>query len=306
MNFNFIVIFITARSRDSLHHSPLITGTHLSPDRIWTNITVPPESASRTAESPGPVDTAPVQDNSFLIEEAYNQEDGVVQHISYLQRSFSSGDWVYNQTDEWPLRILKHQLSLTMSATHSGGFDGFGVGDTAINYRYQLLGNGEARLAMAPRLTLLAPTGNYRRERGTGGFGLQTNLPLSIQHSRFLVTHWNAGMTWVPHARNTSGEQARALSFNLGQSIVWLASHRLNMMFETLWTSTATVAGKNSTHRRQDLYLSPGIRWAHNFRSGLQIVPGIGLPLGVAPSSGQKGLIFYLSFEHPWRIAHSR
>lgn len=25
---------------------------------------------------------SPIQDNSFLIEEAYNQEDGVVQHIS--------------------------------------------------------------------------------------------------------------------------------------------------------------------------------------------------------------------------------
>jgi len=26
--------------------------------------------------------SAPIQDNSFLVEEAYNQEDGIVQHIS--------------------------------------------------------------------------------------------------------------------------------------------------------------------------------------------------------------------------------
>ena len=30
----------------------------------------------------------PIQDNSFLIEEAYNQERGVVQHIGTFQHSF--------------------------------------------------------------------------------------------------------------------------------------------------------------------------------------------------------------------------
>jgi hypothetical protein len=111
------------------------------------------------------VSIAPIQDNSFLIEEAYNQEDGVVQHISYLQRSFLSRDWVFTQTDEWPIRNLKHQLSLTMSAAHTSAYGGFGMGDTAINYRHQLVGNGEAKLAVAPPLSLLLPTGNYRLER---------------------------------------------------------------------------------------------------------------------------------------------
>ena len=31
--------------------------------------------------------TAPIQDNSFLVEEAYNQEDGVIQHISFVAPS---------------------------------------------------------------------------------------------------------------------------------------------------------------------------------------------------------------------------
>ena len=48
--------------------------------------------------------SAPIQDNSFLVEEAYNQEDGVVQHISTFERLTNSRDWVYTQTDEWPLR----------------------------------------------------------------------------------------------------------------------------------------------------------------------------------------------------------
>ena len=88
--------------------------------------------------------------------------------------------------------------------------------------------------------------------------------------------------------------------------MVGLVSHRFNALLEALWTSSAEVTGLNQTSRRQDLYISPGIRWAHNLHSGLQIVPGIAFPIGVGPSSGQRSVILYLSFEHPWKIAHSR
>jgi len=40
---------------------------------------------------------------------------------------------------------------------------------------------------------------------------------------------------------------------------------------------------------------------AYNFENGLQIVPGIGVPIGIGPSSGEKGIFLYLSFEHPFR-----
>src|SRR4051812_6900980 len=84
-----------------------------------------------------------IQDNSFLVEEAYNQEDGVIQHISALQRSIGGG-WVFSETDEWPLRTAKHQLSLTTQVSHSGDFPGSGAGwaDTVVNYRYQAIGSG--------------------------------------------------------------------------------------------------------------------------------------------------------------------
>jgi len=140
--------------------------------------------------------SAPIQDNSFLVEEAYNQEDGVVQHISSFERLMNSHDWVYTQTDEWPLRTLKHQLSVTLAGTHAGSFAGSGAGwgDTALNYRYQLVGSGETKLAIAPRLSMLFPTGDHKFGRGSGGVGLQRNLPISIQHSRHFVSHWSSPM----------------------------------------------------------------------------------------------------------------
>jgi hypothetical protein len=251
----------------------------------------------------------PIQDNSFLLEEAYNQEDGVIQHISFFQKDVSTRDWVYAQTDEWPLRSYKHQLSVTLAGTQvSGEFHGSGAGwgDSAVNYRYQLVGSGETKLAVSPRLSVLIPTGDHAAGRGTGGVGVQTNLPVSIQHSAHWVTHWNAGASWAPHARNELGQSAGVTGVNLGQSVVWLAKPRVNLLVETLWTTTEKIVGPGKTNWSQEMYVSPGIRWSYNFKNGLQIVPGIAMPIGIGPSAGERGVILYLSFEHPFRFAHSK
>jgi len=265
-----------------------------------THAQTPEQNEGRTS--------GPIQDNSFLIEEAYNQEDGVIQHISAFERLTNSHDWAYTQTDEWPFRSYKHQLSVTLAATHAGSFAGSGAGwgDTAFNYRYQLTGSGDTEVAIAPRISILFPTGDHTFGRGSGGLGLQINLPISVQHSRHLVSHWNAGATWVPHALDQQRDAARSVGVNLGQSMVWLATPRLNFLVETLWTSSESVVARGKTIRAQDLYVSPGVRWAHNLNHGLQIVPGIAAPLGVGPCAGEKGLILYLSFEHPFALAHSR
>jgi len=246
-----------------------------------------------------------IQDNSFLIEEAYNQEFGVVQHINTFMRLFNSKDWIYTFTQEWPLPAdPRHQLSYTLALTRSGAFsrEGAGIGDALLNYRYQLVGNGETRFAFSPRLTLMLPSGSPRAARGLGGVGLQTNLPLSVVLKRHLVTHWNAGATIVPHARNAFNDRATAMGYNLGQSVVWLARPNFNLLVETSFASTESVTAPNRTAWSNSLLVSPGIRWAHNFRNGLQIVPGIAVPIGVGPSAGEKGIFLYLSFEHPFRI----
>jgi len=139
--------------------------------------------------------------------------------------------------------------------------------------------------------------------RGYGGWGLQTNLPVSIQLSARWVTHWNAGASWVPHGTN---QTAGVAGVNLGQSVVWLVTPRVNFLLETLWTNAQQVVGPRSAKWSQNMYVSPRARWAYNFRSGLQIVPGVAVPIGVGPCAGEKGVILYLSFEHPFAFAHSR
>ncbi len=249
-------------------------------------------------------DSPQIQDNSFLVEEAYNQEFGVVQHIQSFQRFWNSKDWIYTFTQEWPVDASpRHQLSYTLTALHSGEQlgSGAGFGDVILNYRYQVLGNGEAKVAFAPRLSALLPTGNYRLGRGAGGAGIQGSLPLSVVLTRNLVTHWNVGATIIPNARNTAGETGTTFSYNFGQSFVWLAHPRFNVLLETVFNRGQQATASKTTEWTSGLLLNPGIRWAYNFKNGLQIVPGIAVPFGVGPSKGEKGVFLYLSFEHPYR-----
>ena len=255
-------------------------------------------------QPPQPTAAPGIQDNSFLVEEAYNQNFGVVQHISSFTRFFDSKDWNYTFTQEWPAPgDERHQLSYTLVALHAGAFpgSGVGIGDVFLNYRYQLVGSGETRVAFSPRLSLIFPTGDSTVGRGSGSFGLQTNLPLSVVLGRKLVSHWNAGATFFPHAQDASGDRAATAGYNFGQSFIWLTNARFNVMLETVFARSQTVVSSDHTEWTSSLFLSPGVRWAYNFKIGLQIVPGIGVLLGVGPSAGEKGVLLYLSFEHPFR-----
>lgn len=255
-------------------------------------------STEALAQNPSPNDeeTAPISDNSFLIEEAYNQEPGVVQHISTFTRN-RIGDFSFTFTQELPIVNQRHQFSYTVPVARVSGESGFG--DIALNYRYQIVNN--ARIAVAPRATLLVPTGDFRKDFGRGTPGFQFNFPVSTQLSSSFVAHTNAGATITPGARNTARERATTQDYFLGQSIVWLAKPRFNVLLETLYEDTESVTGEDLTARDHAFTINPGVRFAFNFRrSGLQIVPGLSVPIGVGPSHGERAIFFYLSFEHPF------
>ena len=241
-----------------------------------------------------------IQDNSFLIEEAYNQEKGVIQEIQTFTHARGT-EWIYTLTQEWPVPDQKNQLSFTLPVLRVGesGETATGPGDLALNYRYQLVGDSDAAVAMAPRFTILVPTGSSGRGLGSGSVGFQGLVPLSAVLSPSVVTHWNLGATWLPQAKNPAGQKASTVSYTFGESFIWLAFPTLNFMLETLYTSTQSVGDSGDRERRQDLVVSPGIRFAINAKGGLQIVTGVAVPLGVGPSHGQRSILLYLSFEHP-------
>ena len=242
-----------------------------------------------------------IEDNSFLLEEAYNQEPGVIQHISAFSRSIRTSGWTYSFTEEWPVLGQTHQASITFTAAGAGNRSG-GMGDLGLNYRLQVIGSDDSRVAMAPRLTVLLPTGDERRGLGSGGVGAQLNVPVSVLVSRQFVMHVNVGGTHVPSARDAAGHTGTLTNFAAGMGLVWLAHANFNVLCEALYTA-AWVAGSSGTDRLNTLTINPGVRAAINFASGLQIVPGLSVPIGVGPSRGERAVFFYLSFEHPFRLA---
>lgn len=82
-----------------------------------------------------------IKDNSFLIEEAYNQEAGVVQFIQSYQYMETSKNWTYNFTNEIPITDETHQFSYVIPVLKQtvGTTDETQIGDVLLNYRYQLM-----------------------------------------------------------------------------------------------------------------------------------------------------------------------
>src|ERR1041384_3024217 len=102
--------------------------------------------AGQTAHADSPARNVDgIMDNSFLVEEAYNQEPGVVQHIftaSYGVKQLAGPDdkaWNPTFTQEWPVFSQRHQFSYTVPYyfLESGGQSKDGLGDILLNYRYQ-------------------------------------------------------------------------------------------------------------------------------------------------------------------------
>ncbi|HWA15017.1 MAG TPA: transporter, partial [Gemmatimonadales bacterium] len=181
------------------------------PQLVFLGLLLP---APLVAQHPEPA----VADNSFLIEEAYNQEPGVVQHINAMAASGPDRkDLFYTFTQEWPFLSQKHQLSYTVPVTRLDG-QSAGIGDLLLNYRLQL-GAGEARWAFSPRLSAVLPTGKVDRGLGDGTLGVQANLPFSYQVTSDVVTHWNAGLTLLPSAKGPKvggdREHAAVVNYNI-------------------------------------------------------------------------------------------
>jgi hypothetical protein len=238
----------------------------------------------------------PIRDNSFLVEEAYNQEAKVVQHISVLALSRDPHAWEYAFTQEWPARSQRHQVSITVPFVDAA--NGAGVGDVAFNYRYQLAFDDATGNAVAPRISLIVPTGDADEGRGTSSLGVQGNLPVSWGPHRTLVTHWNVGGTWTPSARAAAGGRVATRDVFAAASAIWLPVRTLNVMLEAVWAREEVAVAADTRVAEESAWISPGLRAAIDFPSGLQIVPGLAFPIGIGPTEGERRVLVYLSFEH--------
>jgi hypothetical protein len=234
---------------------------------------------------------APLEDNSFLIEEAYNQEDRVVQHISTAE--LFHGATAFSFTQEWPAGGQTSQLSYTIVAVQDQGFR---FGDALINYRYQAVGKEGAHLWVAPRLSALVPVGDANKLGGNGGWGLDGVIPVSWEVGKRLSLHGNLGGTWRPSAENGAGARAGTFEPFIGGSAIFFVTPMLNLMVESVWRDGRTVVADGVTTSGWDQALTYGVRYGINFPNGLQVVPGVARMPAVGDAATRS--FIYLSFEH--------
>jgi hypothetical protein len=257
-----------------------------------------------------------VEDNSFLLEEAFNQSPGAVQHITtaYWDR-FNRSNLIMGFSQEIPLGNIRHQFSYTvyfdvlqpdtLAANSFAGKNITGVGDLYLSHRFLLMG-AEDWAMVIPRFTLILPTGKAIDGLGSGGFGAQFNLAVTKRLSRRLVSHFNAGYTYIIRADrygyNVAGVKFLAYEKNLdykniGTSLVWYPRPKFNLMMECVYNFDPEIGESGSIIQHIQTTINPGFRNAIDI-GRVQIVPGLSVPISFEDGSfKQTGLFLYLSFE---------
>ena len=232
-----------------------------------------------------------ISDNSFLVEEAFNQEAGIFQNIFNAARNNDS--WAATFTQEWPVASQTHQFSYTLAWTTG---QGAAFGDVLLNYRYQAALEGPGRPAFSPRVSLVLPTGD--ESAGGGSAGLQFNLPFSKQMGD-VYWHWNAGLTWVPSAGTGADERSLEAPFMSGSAIVRLHP-MFHAMLETVLLSQEQASIPGATVRERLFTVSPGARGGWDLGDH-QLILGVAVPITWGGGGHDTAAFFYLSYELPFK-----
>jgi hypothetical protein len=263
---------------------------------------VPTQGSAASAEPTDGNRPFEIVDNSFLVEEAFNQEPGIFQNIFGLLRT-RTREWAAAFTQEWPVTSVRHQLSYVLVIDADGGSAHFG--DIAVNYRYQLRG-AESGVALSPRVSLLLrPDGDAGLD--FGAVGLQFNLPASKQVGDFFF-HGNAGLTLYPSVESSvfpaplelqAPKSVALLDPFVAGSVIVRVRPMFNLMLEGVLVSTEAIVARGETDRTQSFTLSPGARFGWNI-GAQQLVLGVALPITREDSETATSAFAYASWELPF------
>jgi hypothetical protein len=209
-----------------------------------------------------------IEDSNFLPETGWNRTGGVLQYTSF----FLGDAAAHELTHEWAASSPRHQLSYTIPLYTDGET---GLGDATINYRYQLFGRAGSRLAVAPRLSLVLPTrsGHF----GLASSGVQVNVPISVSMSERLASHTSAGATWF---RDRDEKE-----LNFAQSLAFSVTPRIALSLDAAYTRC-----EDAEHL---FVLRPGVQFTIQGPGGLQIAPGVAIPLG----TDARGVLLFVALE---------
>ena len=234
-----------------------------------------------------------IADNSFLVEEAFNQEAGIFQNI-FNVRVNRGGDFEASFTQEWPVLSQTHQFSYTLPYASLGGASG--IGDLLLNYRWQATLEEGSVPAISPRVSLILPSGSATEGLGNGGPGWQVNLPVSKQFGDLYI-HANAGFTHLPSAETEQADYA-LFTPHVALSGIWRLQPMFHLMLESVveWEESVEEA---LVQRATVLTISPGLRTGWN-AGDAQTIFGLALPVEFTGGDATLGVFGYFSYELPF------
>lgn len=240
---------------------------------------------------------AAIEDNSFLLEEAFNQEWGVYQFIQKYQTSDVAKGYEYTFENEIPITDKTHQFSYEFSYARPEASGTSAVSDVGLNYRFQPYNRDG--VIVADRFSLVVPTGRVEKDAGNGVFGFEFMQSASILLNEKFITHFNFGFSVLPNAKTNGIDKRRTLTgFSGGSSLIYLWRDNVNFMLEALLESGQSVNEDGTKNAETALTINPGMRFAFDFDyQDTQIVPGISFPTELLNGPTEHGILVYLSIE---------
>jgi hypothetical protein len=240
---------------------------------------------------------ARIEDNSFLLEEAFNQEWGVYQFIQKYQTSKVAKGYEYSFENEIPISDKTHQFSYGFARLREDANSESAISDTTLNYRWQPL-NKDGFL-LAERFGLIVPTGRVNKGGGNGVYGVEFMQAATLTVRDNVMNHWNMGFSVLPNAKSKGIDKRRTLtSFTAGSSLVWLCQDNLNFLLEGLLQSSQSTNPDGSKTPETTFTINPGVRFALDFDYlDTQVVPGISFPTELLNGPTEHGVLVYLSIE---------
>lgn len=236
-----------------------------------------PAAAQEGGEAEGP---EPIEANGFFVEEAYNQEEGMLQQIATAM-GVRHGAWSGEFSQEWPLFSVRHQLDVAVQVAEDEGVTGAGA-----EYRYLLVGGVGEPFSLSPGV-------EASWSRDEDAWELEAVLPASVRLGETLVANTNVGVSFA--ADDLGGRPG----LTLGEGLVWRATPRMNLLMEAVFNrGEPLLQGEDGEDR--SFVVSPGVQYAFALGDDVQLVPGVAFPVGVGPSDGQRAVMLYLSLEHPF------
>lgn len=229
-----------------------------------------------------------IEDNSFLLEEAFNQSPGIIQYTASAK--FHHGTAALNFEFELPIRGESHQLSFSIPAKVFQS--NTGMEDLVFSYR-PLLSGRQRWLMLTPKISVILPTGNFAHGLGNGTFGLEWNIAMTKRISRKLISHINAGSSYSLCDTQLEILEKRLQSRFAGMSVIFAVARRFDLLAEVIAADEVSAPVKSHL----SLIGNPGFRLLLNI-NGFAVVPGMSTPIEIL--SGRPRLsqvLFYLSIE---------